>query len=487
MLFGFEMTSALFNKIKRGDFMESFIAEDKVHEGHRSRMRSKLISHGRRIFDTYELLEMLLYQVIPYKDTNPIAKNLLYAFGGLDGVLSATREELVSVCGIGERTADYLISVGRLSDIIGAEIVAEGGPDFSDYESVGRYLTNLFSGSYDRQVVALFLDSSMRLLSVRKLYDLEYESGGVKAKPFIDEAVRTHASVVITAHNHPYGPFFPTQGDRATNSMITESLNIAGFVHAEHYIISGDFFAGIGSLKNFSVNLSQMPAVADFVDAVERYDGRLHKAAAFTDEEKLLQNCGGQNIIDREYFEKLVGYSSTKNPDAAGILLEKYKTIENVLTAPVRELSNLVGEKAAAYLKLLGDVTSRRKTDEFTFGKKHSTAEIAEYLKAVFLGESVEKTYILTYDPQDRITGCEILGEGTVNGSEILPRKAIEAAISRSASSVSIAHNHPFGTTNPSVDDINITQLFGSLFNSCDITLREHFVIAGQLCDTIII
>ena len=62
--------------------MEKFINDDRIHEGHRGRMRAKLLAHGQNIFDTYELLEMLLYHVIPYKDTNPVAKRLLYAFGG---------------------------------------------------------------------------------------------------------------------------------------------------------------------------------------------------------------------------------------------------------------------------------------------------------------------------------------------------------------------------------------------------------------------
>ena len=53
--------------------MEKFIDNSKIHEGHRSRMLSKLSLYGQRIFDTYELLEMLLYRVIPYKDTNPNA------------------------------------------------------------------------------------------------------------------------------------------------------------------------------------------------------------------------------------------------------------------------------------------------------------------------------------------------------------------------------------------------------------------------------
>ena len=41
-----------------------------IHKGHRQRMREKLFSHGSRVLQSYELLEMLLYYVIPYKNTN---------------------------------------------------------------------------------------------------------------------------------------------------------------------------------------------------------------------------------------------------------------------------------------------------------------------------------------------------------------------------------------------------------------------------------
>ena len=37
-----------------------FISDDRIHEGHRGRMRAKLRAYGQSIFDTYELLEMLL-------------------------------------------------------------------------------------------------------------------------------------------------------------------------------------------------------------------------------------------------------------------------------------------------------------------------------------------------------------------------------------------------------------------------------------------
>lgn len=467
--------------------MEKRIDDSRIHEGHRSRMLAKLSTHGQQIFDTYELLEMLLYRVIPYKDTNPISKNLLYAFSDLEGVLSATAEELAQVHGIGEYAAEYISAVGRLSDVIGAEIVC-GGVSFSDYEDAGRYFYDYFKGTEQKQVAALFLDSSMRLVDVKTMYELDYESGGVKAKPFIDEVVKNHASVVITAHNHPYGPLYPTQGDRATNAMLTEAMNMAGIVHAEHFIISGEYFVGIGSLKSFSVKLAQMPAVSSFLDSCEGRDGRLHRAdEGHIGEQKSQAFATKKNTRDRDFLAKLLSYSANNDPEAlADTLLAKYMTAENIFTVSERELAMTVGERTALYLKLLAYITSRRKTDRFIFGKKHSQTEIAEYLKALFLGESVEKIYILTFDSQDRVTGCELLGVGTVNSSDVLPRKAIEVAIGASASAAALAHNHPFGTTNPSSDDLNITQVFSSLFGSCEIELREHFIVAGQLCDTII-
>lgn len=468
--------------------MENYIDDSRIHEGHRDRMRAKLLRHGQHIFDTYELLEMLLYQVIPYKDTNPLAKRLLARFGSLDGVLSASAEELTEVSGIGDRASKFIASVGALGDVIGAELLDEDNTSFASYDAVGEYLTSYFSGVEEKQVVAMFLDGSMRLIGMKKLYNLEYESGGVKAKPFIDEAAKSRATVVITAHNHPYGPFYPTPGDRATNSVITDALNMAGFLHAEHYIISGNKYAGIGSLNNFTSQLSQTPAIAEFLQAATARNGATTVVSSLSKHDTLAFGSfnNGYNKRDLGYFASLLEYSSCKDSTSvAQLLLHKYYTIENTFGASVGELVSMVGERSAFYLKLLAYITSRRTTDKLIIGRKYSKAQIADYLKALFLGESVEKTYLITFDKDERITGCELLGEGTVCSSELTPRKAVELAVASSASAVAIAHNHPAGTTRPSSDDVNLTKLFVSIFASCEIGLLDHYIVAGQLCDTI--
>ena len=92
---------------------------------------------------------------------------------------------------------------------------------------------------------------------------------------------------------------------------------------------------------------------------------------------------------------------------------------------------------------------------------------------------------LLTFDREDRVTGCHLLAEGTVCSSDVLPRKAVERALSSSAASVSIAHNHPFGSIRPSTDDVTMTEHFAGLFKSCDVTLKEHYIVTGQLAGTV--
>ena len=462
--------------------MENYIADGRIHEGHRSRMRAKLLAHGQRIFDTYELLEMLLYQVIPYKDTNPIAKRLLLAFGGLDGVLRADKEALTTVSGIGERAAEFISRVGLLSSVLGAEVLSGGQENFSNYETVGEFFVNCFRDAEDFRVLAVFLDNNMRPIEIKKLFDVDYESAGVKAKAFIDTAMRNHASVIITAHNHPHGPFYPTPGDRETNNAITSSLSMVGLVHAEHYLVCGSDYSGICSLKNFINPTRQTPALTEFINGKQRFDA-VGKVCAVNPSraEDLFAGSQRYNKRDLPYFASLLSWvTGDDGTDTARKLLIKYQTIENVITASSDEIISMTSEKLAFYIKLLGFITARRSTDLFTFGEKRNRAEISEYLKALFIGESVEKIYLLTFDCAERLTSCRLLGEGTVSSSEVLPRKACEAAISSSAAAVAIAHNHPFGNPEPSSDDIKFTGVFETLFLSCGIKLLGHYIIAGH-------
>ena len=237
------------------------LGNGEIHKGHRARMRRKLELHGARTFDTYELLEMLLYHVIPYKDTNPVSKNLLSRFGSLDGVFLAEREELLTVDGIGEAAADLILSVGAL--VNEAPLAESMTSPLDNYEAVGELFVRHFEGVKEPTVTMLVLGNNMNFIGMKDLYTLDYSSGAVRPERFIEYAISNRASIAITAHLHPYGPNFPTTGDVATNNLIADALADASVTLAEHYVVSGPKFVGI--MKHLQYAFCQSPELDRFL------------------------------------------------------------------------------------------------------------------------------------------------------------------------------------------------------------------------------
>lgn len=446
----------------------NMVTDDRnIHVDHRSRMRNKLERHGGEIFDTYELLEMLLYYVIPYKDTNPISKRLLMRFGTLDAVLSAPVCELVEVSGVGECAAEHLRCVGRLSSVIGSEPDSDSSRLIDGYTRAGQYLIDYFRDDSEPSVVMMLLDNSKNLITTERLYEgRDYDSAAVRPEVFVKAAVRHNASMVITAHNHPHGIFYPSAGDIATDALVSRALSATGVHYIDHIVVSGERFVGVSRMRGMGFVRS------DATDFFSSDGARAEDLDAFS----RVRHDNLTVLLDS--LARIAANESER--DRITEALDKYRSVENLLAADIRVLTDDVGKKAALALKLYAYVLSRRVTDKFRFGIHHSSDEIINYFKALYIGVPDETVYMMGFDSGDCPTCCELISEGIVNESEILPKKLIHTALSTSSRSVVIAHNHPFGTAEPSDDDVSFTSSVAASLELSKIELKYHVVIAGQ-------
>jgi DNA repair protein RadC len=169
--------------------------EKHIHSGHRKRMQDKLARHDGDIFETYELLEMLLFFRLPYKNTNPIAKRLLHSFGSLKGVFEAERDALVEVSGVGEKCADFLRAVGGLLclECDDEDVCCEG--ECENWHKVTLMLHALLADNKDAKLAIVAFDNPHRVISTELLYDVDINSGSMSAAYYTDFALKNDGKV----------------------------------------------------------------------------------------------------------------------------------------------------------------------------------------------------------------------------------------------------------------------------------------------------
>ena len=100
------------------------------YHGHRDRLRTRYRDHGDTALADYEILELLLFRLIPRRDTKPIAKALIERFGNLASVFGAPAALLQEVSGVGESVAldlKLIATVGHRmlkSELRGKQVLA---------------------------------------------------------------------------------------------------------------------------------------------------------------------------------------------------------------------------------------------------------------------------------------------------------------------------------------------------------------------------
>lgn len=207
-----------------------------LHDGHRARMFERLF-HNPDSLAEHELLEVILYPMIPRKDTNALAHSLLRVFGNLKNLFAATPQELMSVNGVGKKTAINLCAVGRVLAAVKDD--EEKACGWGSFESCAEELTENFKQLNDETFYVFFLDK--RYCEIARMAFANNEKAFVSADiTELATAMAVHKpSGVLLAHNHPSGNVTPSEADDRATLKISMICTINGTTLLDHVIVSG--------------------------------------------------------------------------------------------------------------------------------------------------------------------------------------------------------------------------------------------------------
>ena len=247
------------------------MAEQKAgvdHSGHRQRMKDRLLCGGLAGFSDHEVVEVLLYYAIPYRNTNDLAHRLVAQFGGLVQVLDATYEDLLAVPGVTPHVASLLVLMGQVvgryhRDVTGRVV------HLHDADAVATHVIPWFLGEKDESVVLVSLDNKRKHLNTTRVFVGSVNSAQFNIRVAVQQALRDNATQVVLAHNHPNGFAFPSEADLKTTQHIREVLAPLDIHLLDHVIVAeGDalclsLLPDLARLFTDTADTGVLPMVAD--------------------------------------------------------------------------------------------------------------------------------------------------------------------------------------------------------------------------------
>jgi len=110
------------------------------------------------------------------------------------------------------------------------------------------------------------------------------------------------------------------------------------------------------------------------------------------------------------------------------------------------------------------------------YGCSESVAQ-SEIAKKELRNSDREKFICLHFNVKNQIISYEVVSIGSLSSSIVHPREVFKAAILANAASVLFMHNHPSGSIEPSIDDIEITNRLCKAGGILGIDILDHLII----------
>ena len=205
-------------------------------EGHRQRLRERLLSSGPESVADHELLELVLFLALPRRDTKPIARALLSRFGSFANVIAAPLADLRTVDGMGEAGSAALKTVQAAAVRLMRSELQER-PILSNWDKLMGYLNAQLARERIEQFRILFLDGKNRLLADEAQARGTVNHTPVYPREVAKRALELHATALILVHNHPSGDPTASPLDLQTTALVKRALATVDVVLHDHIIV----------------------------------------------------------------------------------------------------------------------------------------------------------------------------------------------------------------------------------------------------------
>jgi DNA repair protein RadC len=225
--------------------------------GHRERLRERFLENGMTALHLHEIVELLLTYVIPRRNTKPLAHELVRRYKSLNALLNAPADDLLKIEGMGERSAAFFSFIREISAYCLKEKY-ERKPIVSHRRDAEEYLRFHFGLRRDEYVAVLFLGNRNQVIETDIIAEGTVNQCAVYPRVIMERALRSHASSIIIAHNHPGGGLKPSEADWVLTERLFAICALLEIPLLDHLVISQEEVVSLKDLPRWPGNIRRI-------------------------------------------------------------------------------------------------------------------------------------------------------------------------------------------------------------------------------------
>lgn len=205
---------------------------ENTHDGHRQRLRARILQKGMEEIPHHEIVEYLLFFVMPRRDTNPIAHALMERYGSLQALLHAPVQELIQTEGMTRSAAEWLHA---LSTATAAYIAAEDVPVYLlNRRDAREYIQHISTVWPEEDVWLMCLTSDGLLCRSTPLRDNACWYAPENMRLLFSETLSSHAHSVLLVQKRRIPRL--TDEDLRHTEILSRALAATQVTMVEHII-----------------------------------------------------------------------------------------------------------------------------------------------------------------------------------------------------------------------------------------------------------